>query len=83
MAYGYIKGAELSALSYYESLFAQTMDLDTREKINGVVQDLKDILRAKGIRSANEGHYANQRLVGINLASSNLSPRIRESLSKN
>jgi len=44
MAYAFIRGAELPALQYYESLLANTLDTNERSKIEGILQAIKENL---------------------------------------
>jgi hypothetical protein len=44
VSYGYIKGTEKTSLSYFEALFAQTVDAKEREKIAAIIDELKESL---------------------------------------
>jgi hypothetical protein len=44
MTYGYVKGAELTAIRYYESLLPNVEDSKERSKIDQLIQDLSKIL---------------------------------------
>jgi hypothetical protein len=46
MAYGYIKGAEIASLLYYEGLMARTPDIEEREKIQGIINELERAIKA-------------------------------------
>jgi hypothetical protein len=70
MAYGYIKGAEITALSYYEALLGQMQDSEERKKIQGMISDLKETLAEKQTQLAGEALSANRTVVGTNFACS-------------
>jgi hypothetical protein len=57
MAYAYIKGAELPALHYYESLLMNTPDTDERSKIEGILQDIRNALLTK--HQLEQGEFIN------------------------
>ena len=70
MAYGYIKGAEVAALSYYEALLGQIQDSEERKKIQGMISDLKETLTERESQLAGEALSANKTVVGTNFACS-------------
>jgi hypothetical protein len=44
MTYGYVKGGERTALTYYQSLLPQVEDSQERVRIDQVIQDLSEII---------------------------------------
>jgi hypothetical protein len=70
MAYGYIKGAEIAALSYYEALLGQIQDSEERRKIQGLISDLKGALAERQNQLAGDALSANKTVVGTNFACS-------------
>jgi hypothetical protein len=64
MSYGYVKGLESSALSYFEILLSQTVDATERSKIEALVRELREVVEnqerssTKALSEALERHPA-------------------------
>ncbi len=70
MAYGYIKGAEVAALSYYEALVGQIHDPEEQKKIQAIISDLKETLAERQSQLTGEMLSANKTATGANYACS-------------
>jgi hypothetical protein len=77
MALGYIKGAEVSALSYYQALSAYAESTEQRKQIDDLIQDLKNVIAADQTKTTEVARLRGPSMEVVNFASSGSFPSYR------